>query len=278
MEILGLGACLLWAPLCDLAKTGRVTDTWSRLGINTPAVYTLDEAIQTIRFFRGEDDVPAELRALCALPPGAPSPGTGRELAMSPQLILVEINSPVRVCYGRHCLNRAAVQNHILAPLAKKAPGLPADWYYRGLMNGNRQFQLDCAEKLIAVVKEIDDLPNPELSRSVLREAVPLRRDLDEIIVCLEQLATLLPAPMAIVTYTHEYMPDGRPLPWPPDFVELQISAAERLGLPTFRPSELVQSRGIDGAMREDRVHYQDGFVPLLADELWQFVEKVHTS
>ena len=195
---------------------------------------------------------------------------------MAPDLALVEVNSPVRICYDSCSLNRSVINSRYLDPLARKSAELDRiriEWYHHGLMNGNHSARVAAAEKLVKAIAEDEEFPDAELARSVLLDAFPHQRDFSEIVEGLAALRDLVNGPLALVTYTHQYMPDGRPLPWPPDFVDVQLAAAEELGLPVFRPSEIVRPYGISGAMRKDRVHYQDEFVPVLAKALYEFIE-----
>lgn len=276
IEVLGLGACLLWAPLGQLQGDRRITSTWRQLGLGyAVSIYTLDEAIQAVRFFQGALDVPKPLRPLCTLP-DQPVDGDSWP-QMTPDLVLVEINSPVRIGYGPYSLCRAALNEHLLIPLGQRsdeANRAGSQWYNQGLMESNEEIRAMTAEKLIAAASEDAGFPQAELARSVFAETAPHRRDLDEIVEGLAELRDLLGAPLAIVTYTHQYMPDGRPLPWPPDFVDVQEAASERLGLPVFRPSRIVRARGFATAMREDGIHYQEGFVPTLAEPMLAFINE----
>ncbi len=275
-DVLELGACLLNAPFGNLLKQRLVTATWRKVGLTySPSVYTLDEAIQAVKFFRGELDVRRELRPLCSLPIDWPEEKVAAGAEMAPDLVLVEVNSPVRICYDFYSLCRAEINSRYLVSLARKSDELHRignEWYFHGLMNGNHSVRVAAAEKLVKAIAEDDEFPDAELARSVLLAAVPHQRDFSEIVEGLAALRDLVNGPLALVTYTHQYMPDGRPLPWPPDFVELQMAAADCLGLPIFRPSEIVRLHGVARAMRDDRVHYQDEFVPVLATALFGFI------
>jgi hypothetical protein len=276
IEVMGLGACLLWAPLGQLHAERRVANTWWRLGLSSSvSAYTLDEAIQAIRFVRGEFDIPRGLRALCALPDGPDEAASWSPTA--PDLVLVEINSPVRIAYGPYSLCRATLNENLLNRLGKKSEEIylaASRWYAFGLMEDNGEMRAETSEILLDALANEPDFPNAELARSILTETVPHRRDFEEIVAGLATLRALIDAPLAMVTYTHQYMPDGRPLPWPADFVEVQEAAAERLGLPVFRPSRIVRARGFATAMREDGIHYQEAFVPTLAEAMLAFIKE----
>ncbi|MGE5269594.1 MAG: hypothetical protein ACM3JG_07980, partial [Thiohalocapsa sp.] len=278
IEIQPFGACLLTAPVGELLVQGRAATTWHRLGTNGPSIYTLDEAIQAAEFFRGDFEVPPELRPLCSLPAKWSPAEAAKTVAATPDLVLIEVNSPVRIAYGQYSLNRAEVNHRYLVPLADQSEELHLisnEWYLQGLMAGNATARVTAAEQLVKVISQQQQIPDWELACDVLRRAVPQQRDLDEIVEGLARLREVVNGPLAMVTYTHQYMPDGRPLPWPPDFVDLQVAAARRLGLTMFEPSKIVRSHGVARAMRDDYIHYQDAFAPVLADALFDFISNV---
>lgn len=278
IEIQPFGACLLAAPVDALLAQRRARTTWAGFGTDCPSIYTLDEAIQAVEFFRGDIDVPSELRPLCSLPSEWSSADATEIASAAPDLVLIEVNSPVRIAYGPYSLNRAAMNGRYLVPLADQSRELHLlgnEWYFQGLMAGNTTALRTAAAQLVEVISQQKQLPDWETACDVVREAIPHQRGLAEIVEGLARLRELVNGPVAMVTYTHQYMPDGRPLPWPPDFVELQISAARLLGLPMFEPSRIVHAYGVPRAMREDLIHYQDGFGPVLADALFDFITEV---
>jgi hypothetical protein len=83
---------------------------------------------------------------------------------------------------------------------------------------------------------------------------------------------SLVPAPTGVVTYNHRYMPDGRPMQWPPDFVASVIAAATALGLPYTEPSDLVKQYGVEVALKPDFVHYRTEFEPVIGESLFRFM------
>lgn len=269
------GACLLSAPVSPLVKDGRVKGSWYRHGkYGGPGVYTLDEALQLVRFMRGELDIPTLFRGICGLSPDENSSALSGCFDTA-EAVLVEINSPVGMLFGRFALSRAQVIGRILNRF-KSTPEMAkasSAWYNQGMMGGNATVLEETA--LIMAQGMSDDMPDLDLARAVLLDSRPNHRDLEGLVEGLRQLRDAFKGPLGIVTYTHQYMPDGRPLPWPSDFVEQTIAAAERLDLPVFQPSLHVKSYGASRALMPDRVHYQGEFATALAEPLWEFLQHV---
>ena len=273
VEMFPVGACLLSAPFSALTSSRRVTNTWNTYGggTGTPALYTLDEALQLIRFMRGELDIPPLFRSICGLGPTEDVLGL-RNCFDHTQAVLVEINSPVAICYGRYALSRAQVIETILNPI-RTTPELSAAasaWYNQGLMAANSTIRETTAQMLAHATP--DSLPDADLVRAVIVDARPRQRDFDSLVEGLAEIRAAFGVPTGVVTYTYQYMPDGRPLPWPADFVDQTIAVARKLDLPIFQPSEIVRSHGASRALAPDRVHYQPEFAAVLAEALWKFI------
>ena len=274
-NVLIMGACLLSAPLSDLLTRELIRDAMSesRNGAGD-AYYTIDEAIQALRYYRGELDVPKELRSWCSLSPERPGYQGAAPLFDRSDVTLLEINSPVAMIYRSIALGRAEVIERILNPLAARSEELHEignDWYYRGQMNANEAVIVETAKRLVPEIG--DDFPEAALARSILLETRPRVRDLDGLVEGMKTLRDLAKSPLGIVTYTNHYLPDGRPLPWPPDFVDQTFEAARRANLPVFDPSRVVSGYGIAAAMLEDRTHYRDDFAPVLGEAMLPFIE-----
>lgn len=275
LEVFSFGACLLSAPLIELIKSDRVSASWRLHGKTSgPAVYTLDEALQLLRFMRREMDIPDWIRALCAM--GREEDNSNlSECFDAAKGVIIEINSPVAIRYSRFALCRSEVIGLILNRF-KSTPELAKAsnaWYNQGLMGENAIVREETAQRLILAMQP--DMPDFDLANAVLVDSRPHRRDLDGLVEGLAELRDAFRGPLGVVTYTHQYMPDGRPLPWPADFVEQTITAAERLSLPVFNPSEFVKSFGASRALMPDRVHYQPEFSAALAEPLWDFIQRL---
>ncbi|MBY0320970.1 MAG: hypothetical protein K2X72_19770 [Reyranella sp.] len=275
LEIFSVGACLLSAPVTELISSNRATNSWNRYSKHiTPAVYTLDEALQLVRFMRGDFDIPPLFRELCRLDRSEEGPPLKGALDTA-DVVLVEINSPVAIRYSRYALCRSQLISLVLnyVKTSDELARAGNAWYHQGIMADNAEVREETAQKLVRAVP--DTMPDPDLARAVLIDSRPSRRDVAELAEGLAELRDAFRAPLGVVTYTHQYMPDGRPLPWPADFIEQTMAAAQQLALPVFHPSNYVRSYGATRALMPDRVHYQPEFSAALAEPLWEFAAGV---
>ena len=98
LEVLPMGACLLHGPLTELASRRLIKNVFWRFGAAGINAYTLDEAIQGIAFYRGERDIPPELKHLCVLEPSDDPRSFQVGYLDSAQVAVFENNSPVALC------------------------------------------------------------------------------------------------------------------------------------------------------------------------------------
>jgi hypothetical protein len=280
IEVLSLGACLLRGPINVLLERHCIADG-SALQQNHVRggyrgyYYTLDEAIQALDFYRGDRQVPKQLRKYCALNPDWEGRAGDVELYGTSDVALVEINSLVRFGYGPYSLSRAEINDEILVPLANMSEELHLlgnDWYY-GVINYKEEAVAASAGKLAAAIS--DEFPDAELARAIFREVRPRRRDFKELVEGLALLKDSVGAPLGLVTYTYNYLPDGRAMPWPPNLVEQTVKAARQLDLPVFKPNEVVARYGVQRAVVGPGPHYTEEFYPVLADALFPFITEV---
>jgi hypothetical protein len=262
-------------------RKGVATSSFSRIPHGVlPSAYSIDEAIQLVRFVGGDITIPPELRQFCAIPPAMDPttvPGGGLKTA---DVVILEINSPVRMVYRDLCLVRSDIMGRVFEPLRAIGPDIVAvinTWYYRGLLSCEEPARKSASEALASAVPA--DWENAELLRSILLETRGFIRSAQELEQGIAALLGLVEGvPIGVMTYTHQYTPDGRPLPWPPEFVEHQVAAATNLGLPYFQPSRVVEQIGVADALQDDRVHYRDEFQSVMADVLVNFANHVSSA
>src|SRR5262245_61010820 len=97
MEIFGLGACLLHGPLGAAIRNGIASSSFSRLANGSlPSAYSIDEAIQIVRFVRGDIDIANELRPFCSIHEAMDPRSVPGGILKTADVLILEINSPVR--------------------------------------------------------------------------------------------------------------------------------------------------------------------------------------
>jgi hypothetical protein len=191
------------------------------------------------------------------------------------QLALLEIYSPIRIGLGPYSFIRGSLINHLTDPLLARNEQLRKplhSWWYQGLLGGNDQTRAEMGALLADAVD--DDFPNRDVAREVFRDARSYQRTEAELVDAIEAVQRLLGRPIAVMIPIHQFLPDGRQLPWPPGFADQAIAAARLLELPVFQPADIVKDYGIADAWKGANGPYQEAFWPVLGDVLLRFMRK----
>jgi hypothetical protein len=279
IELLSLGTCLLSQPIEAMTRAGAVHSALQGTRLRAAAAYCLDDALQFVRFARGEFDVPEPIRPLCDLSRDWECQPVWQQCRTRCEIALVEVYSPIRMGLGPYSLIRGQVINHVTDPLIARRDDMRRtlnSWWNQGLWAGKETIRKEAGEALAAAVD--DTIPNHDMVRQVFREATPLRRTQEELIQGLATLRDLLEVPVAVVTPIHQYLPDGRLMMWPPRFIEELLTAARTLDLPVFQPTTVVEEHGIEHAWRDESGPYREEFWPVLGDALSDFVNGLRRS
>ena len=274
LRIFPIGACQLQWPLYPLTKDGRVIQTTHRAGISEISCYTTAEALQRIRFCRGDIDLPKSLYFYCALLNEVdPTEGKLRSVEDA-DLAVFEPNSPLCTYFGSYALNRGKLLPvlDLLAEISPEARKATKAWFSNGLLACNHDRLREAAEVLVPLLPGHVD--NVELVRELLLGMRGHRQDVQEFIAAIGEIKDMLaPLPLGLVAYIHQILPNGRLMPWPPDHLDNTLEAARRLDLPIFNPVETSLRHGVDRAMYE-RYTYRDEFREVLAEPLYDFCLK----
>jgi hypothetical protein len=278
IKILPLGGCLLKIPL-RAHNRGLYARTYRILGKALyPTTYSFSEAIQFVRMLRGEISPPEEIRALAGFEADfQPNPAVGDFSAMD--VVLLEPSTPIDIMYGGYALNRVALRQRVTDPIQAANPGpdvakIASRWLHKGLLGGDEAAQIQLAGELMKLMPKT--LPGFDTLCDVLVSARSRRHEAAE---GLQVLCSMIDRPLGVVTYTFRYMPDGRPVSWPPGFNDELLSAAAALGLPVFEPwkltVELFEQHGVATVMRADMQHYADDFMPVVGRAIFEFATTV---
>lgn len=273
LSILPLGACNLAGPLSvAIAENMGFEIAPLATGGITPSVYSFGELLQIIDFLDRKTDIPAELRPLCSFSAtyAATQPSLDPDLV---DVVLVEPNATVDIEFDGVKINRAGLLGVLTNPAKELVPELAKPinhWYNKGLLTRNEEVREASAQQIVELFPEA--FPN----RDLMIEVVKGLRGVDSTITeGLSRLVEIFGRKIGLLLYTYQYMPDGRAISWPPDLQNLTEKAAKEFDLPLFRPYEMVAAYGVPKAIRQDTRHYSDEFVPLIAEALVAFAQKV---
>ena len=273
LKILPLGACLLHGPLGYAIRENRnISCTTSTMGTGTPALYSVGEALQAFKFFRGEIDIPQPYLPLVDIDAGFDPRSQEGHRFFDGDVAMFEPNMPVDIHADGVYFNRACIISRVLNPIkavSEDAARTAYAWWTQGITVGNDAVTVELANKIIGFIPQ--EMPDKELAIDLLRKLRGIRHSRETLTQGIRQVRDEAGLPMVIVTYTHNYMPDGRAMPWPPDFVEDTIAAAKTLDLPIFHPADFVVREGVANALMKDRTHYQDHFSAMIGREMVKF-------
>jgi hypothetical protein len=272
-SVLTFGSCSVNILFQPNVQNESMTSALRSIGVRPPFVLSLAEAVQGLRFFRGEKEIPVPLRWLCGLDRET---DTSRSKAVldAVDFIFLEPCGAIQLKFRDYDLTRFLVDSQLVRPLEAHGPeAMRATrvWYNQGVMQCNAEAMASAAEFLLPLVEGDDE--EAELCRAILLESRPVRADEAMVLDQMSDFASLASAPIGVVTYTHQYMPDGRGTEWPPGFNNSVMAAAAALDLPWFEPSELVRRHGVPFAMKADRAHYSPEFEPIIAQALEEFMD-----
>jgi hypothetical protein len=273
IRVLAFGGCMLRGPLARArnAAHAQTNPAWSEVSrdviIAGPpfATYTFGEIFQALDVYGGKRYLPTEIRPLCGVGPNfSPNPLVLRRL----DGVIVEPNTSNEIEFEGYYLNRAPFLRVLtqFKTWGVEARRLAVRLYNQGITAMDDEVRRSTAEKLIKLLPS--DLPNRELTTALLRNARGSRRDIRS---GFEQLMKMVDVPMGVVSYTWQYMPDGRPISWPAEFGKKVREAAAEFQLPICEPRVLVEQTGVEAALKPDFRHYREEFQPQVASLLTQF-------
>ncbi|SEQ37091.1 hypothetical protein SAMN05216548_104113 [Faunimonas pinastri] len=232
--------------------------------------YTLGEMLQTVQIYKGQRYVPREIKTLCGINHDfSPNP---RVALNKIDVMLIEPNTSNEIEFEGYYLNRNRVMDLLerIRALGEAADKLAGQWFHKGVNGMNDELRRSLAEKLIDLLP--DDIEDRDFLCVFLRNARGEKRDVH---TALKAFLDAVDIPVGLVTFTWQYMPDGRPISWPADFYKKLMAAAHALDLPYIEPREYVTEFGIKAAMRKDFKHYTEEFQPIMAKALVQFAKDV---
>lgn len=275
MRVLSLGACQLTAPINSLVRDAKIQDSWILSRKATVTCYCVGDALQVLRLSRGQMNLDEGMRYFFGLA-GSAEEAVGNAQLDDADIALIDCNTPVAMCVDGIFINRSAITREIYQPLAAANPELGKAydiWWHKGIFGGDEELKRSAAMALIPSLQGV--VKNHEVAATILLEMRAVRQSQDELNRSLDELRGELAMPFGMVTSIYRYLPDGRPIGWPPRHLEMTKSAASELGIPIFDTVSLVQRHGVTSAMNEDLTNYRQDFLPKVGDAFLAFMNEV---
>ena len=115
----------------------------------------------------------------------------------------------------------------------------------------------------------------PDVAAEILLGLRAIRQDYSAFLGSLSEFRREIDVPLAMVTSVYQYLPDGRPLAWPPNHLEMTRNGAHELQIPLFDAVTLVQQHGVSSAMTEELTVYRPEFHPVVGEALFSFLSEI---
>jgi hypothetical protein len=275
-----LGGCTIYNPVYELEKSGHGFVSAKHMGYDcSPYTHTIGEHLQLIDYIRGEFYIPLDLRPYCNLAFGL-KPGGFSAILKDLDAILVEACSDVEIIFRDVIVNRLRLVDAVIQPFDaiaraggdKSMVNIARRWYFDGLIKASPK-RAEYAEQLLAYMPREGE--SNELLRAIIREATPRRIAMDTFVDGVNRIRSLLGKPVGVLTHTQYYMPDGRPISWPPTLHNDIMATCRANGILVMHPCELVERHGAGGALKKDLIHWHDDFMPVVGEAMAEFADRV---
>jgi hypothetical protein len=226
------------------------------------------EMIQFVRMCREEVRVPKEL-----LPYVLPRPDLAifdsRDALAAADGMMIEVCNQDEILFDSIYLNRNLLQSEIVEPTQKLGEPLLSlvnEWFYNGVLKFNDEHRLHAAEKLIAMMPT--GTPEADMHREVVRHARGCRQSAQDLKKDIETLREMVCRKAWILSHVLRYMPDGRPLYWPPDLMRQLRKISAEMGLPLLDTAKVVEEKGPEFSLQDER-YYKQQFLDEMGERLY---------
>lgn len=276
ISIFPFGGCTVNNPLLNLTKRKIVKPIFRDLGFKrTPYSLSPSAILQLHSYCSGELTIPTEICKLIYADYETIPDSRNKNILNGVDLALVEISTPYNILLDGFLLNQNRISELLddrLVSDDREVLKLPGRWK-KALMTQKEETRKETAKKIYPYIS--GDTKDDDLARNLLLNARCIKAEAEDIASILGELQSRLPAPIGLVMHTFHYLPDGRAVIWPADLSEHVSGVAADLGIPTHDPSELVALHGTEKALASDMRHWQQGFYPVVADHMHEFIQKV---
>lgn len=232
-NLVAFGSRQLHQMTAELAARGLANDL--RHGVLS---LTTTEALQLVRLYRRDLFVPAEFRRYIISQPDLPVIAAGALDCIDG--IFLELCGMEEIRLHGWQLNRRLVEELLLDPvraLSPEAAHLVADWFRNGLLGGRDDVRRDSAAALLRIMPRGD--ADTAIQRDIIRHAHCTRLDDGAIRDSLSALRATLGAPLCVLSHALRYLPDGRPLYWPPDHITRLRAICDDLAIQLVEPRQM---------------------------------------
>ena len=276
-RVLPLGGCPLNIPLGRLRTRRILTSVFQDIGfLRWPLALSSADALQLLRFAKGEMDIPQELQQFTYFDPeNRPKPGRGHFIDEA-EIILVEMSTPMVFNFNGYVLNHNHL-NNFLKEISKDDTDaikrMLMQWRYEGVQLQNETQRAELSVKLLDHYEP--KLPAESHLIRFLKEIRGSYLEAEDMARDLRSIRDTFDRPMALILHHYNYMPGARPVSYPPTFLADLKAVVKTLDIPVYDPAPLVKAHGTDAALAKDMRHYTKEFYDIVADEYLGFMRGV---
>ena len=208
--------------------------------------FNLGQIRQVLEVWRGEREIPDDIRALCAtarrlrLPRGS-APFRYIDVA------LLEPVSPVELVFRDYSLSGAEIFKTLLGPVRALGPDearAAGRWLRAGLLRGDEVKRAKGAAELVELLPRIKE--GAEFAEAVILET---RSRVVETADALRAVQTLIGRPVGVITGSPEHLAVGQTGKSGDSFQDELTFAAQQLNIPVFDVSDVVSRHQFDASM-----------------------------
>ena len=276
INIAPFGGCGLHNPIGGLRRLHMAESVLGRrMGFyNAPFALSGNANLQLLDFITGKLDIPEWIRRLTyADASHRPTPEQSAVVDEA-DIVIAEMSTPVEYVFEGFLLNINLFEEVMLQELAglEEHKKLVSKWR-SSLLKGKEEVRAETSAELYKLVPQ--DTEHQQNLARFIRDTRTRILGADEMTKAIGELRESLGKPMGLILHNFQFMPDGRPVSWPPDFKDQSSEVAKRLGLPVLDFAEFVERQGVGRVMAADRRHWEPRFYPRIAEHIFDFAAKV---
>jgi hypothetical protein len=184
--------------------------------------------------------------------------------------LILEVCNTDEIRFDSFYVNRNRLEQQLLYPLQEMGDPVRSivnDWFYNGMFGHKEEVRAAAVEKLLPLIPSGD--PEADMRREVLRTARPHRQDEQSLKSDIAELCALISPNAFVLGHILRYMPDGRPIYWPPAFMRQMMGVCRELDIPYVDPAKVVQEKGPEFSLKDER-YYTPEFIDEMGDRLYQ--------
>jgi hypothetical protein len=264
--VLAFGSCHIHDAVAGLGAKRLARPSWTRPVLT----YSTSEALQLLRWSRGELTIPPHLLPLTSLteerPPAPPHP---------PDAVFLEVATNVEIRHGSVVVSRESLTRRVFEPalaLGRAEGRVAKRWYHQGLQRGDETLRAALAAELADLVRRRDGrCPDMDL----VLGARSHRQDPAEVAHGIEEMREAVGRPLCVVSTPAVYTRDGRPVSWPTYFPGELAEICRAIDVPLLSLSDLVARHGVELSVQPDLHHYTPAFIGVLGDAMMAMTRRL---